>query len=146
MKYEISNIVRCPRAHVLKYLFEPEHRLKWQESLLSHKVISETLGEPGTVAQTMHQFGRIRADMIEITEANNLPDTVTVIYEAKSTKNRVDYTFSEMPDGSTRLTMKCEFRCYGFLWFLSSIAPGMIKKTTIREMKSFTEYAEKLVT
>lgn len=140
MQYTLSGTSECPRDTFIDYMFRPAHMRHWQKSLASHEYLEGTPTAVGCRARLVHKYGKRRVEMIEKIEEANLPNGMTVIYEAPRAWNRVIYRFSDTATGGTNWTMESEFRCTGMLRIISALLPGMFRRTSQKEMESLAAY------
>lgn len=142
MRYSESIDIAKPRGEVVALFDNPDNFCKWQDGLESFEPLDGASGAPGSRSRLVFQMGSRRIEMIETLEARNLPERFVAIYEADGMWNRNENRFEDL-GGSTRWTMECEFRPQSFmLKVLATLAPGMFRKQTAKNMAAFKSFAE----
>ncbi|WP_299730652.1 SRPBCC family protein [uncultured Tateyamaria sp.] len=142
MKYVLSGHCNCPPEDFLRFMFDPQHMLKWQKSLISHEVVGGEVPQQGARSAMTHRYGKRVINMTETVEVSDLPNGLTAVYEAPSAWNRVRYEFSRDRSGGTEWRLESEFRCTGVLRIMTILMPGMFRRTTAKEMEALKAYAE----
>jgi len=142
MTYTLEVSIARPRANVFELFENPNHWLKWQDSLVRWEALEGTPGHSGARAKLTHQFGRREIEMVETVESKHLPEEMTCIYTAPGAWNRVTHRFVEMGSHETRWIFDTEFRCTGVLRLMAFLRPGMFRNASLKDMTSFKTFAE----
>ena len=142
MKYSLELEIEAPRSRVVELYDDPENWPKWQESFVRSELIMGADREVGSKTKLVHKIGRRDTEIIETIEAKNLPEEIICTYEAKGTWNRVVSRFTEVNPERTRWIFESEFRCGGILRIMSMLMPGMFRKASLKEMRSFKKMAD----
>lgn len=142
MRYTLEMELPLLREKVVALFADPANFPEWQDSLVSYEPASGVPGQEGATAKMVHNFGSRRVEMKEIIESNNLPDELTVVYEAKGAWNRVVYRFVEKGPGETLWIFDTEFRCSGILRVMAFLMPGMFKKASLKDMRRFKNFVQ----
>lgn len=142
MKYTNTVDIALPRDEVVALFDDLDNYSAWQESLVSLEPLEGEPGQVGTRTRLNHKMGKREVTMVETVTARELPDAFTATYEAPGVWNQAINRFSEIEGGHTRWDLDSEFRCSGFMWVLTTFAPGMFKKQTQATMEAFKAFAE----
>lgn len=142
MKYTLELDIEAPRSRVTALFDDPENWPKWQAGFVSAEVIAGNARETGSQTRLVQKLATGNTEIVETIESRNLPQEITCTYQAKGAWNRVANRFEEISPTRTRWVFETEFRCTGILKLLSTLAPGMFRKASLKEMNSFKLFAE----
>jgi len=142
MKYTLELDIDVPRKNMIEYFDNPDNMAKWQPGFVKMEHVSGEPGEIGAKSKLYYKMGKREVEMIETITARNLPEEFCGTYEAKGVWNSVDNRFVEVGTHKTRWLFETEFKCSGFLRVMAFFMPGMFKKQSLENMKSFKEFAE----
>jgi len=143
MKYTTSVEINLPRKQAFELFTNSDRYSEWQESLVSQERLEGEPGKVGTRTRLLHKMSRREVEMLETITRRELPELLIATYEAKGVWNEAVNHFSEQGENQTTWLMDTEFRCSGFMWLLTTFAPGMFKKETQKTMDAFKAFAEK---
>ena len=142
MKYSNSLEIDVPRARVVVLVGDPDNYGAGQEGLVSHRRVKGESGQEGMQTILHHKMGKREIEMLETVTERALPESFPATYEAKGVWNQAINRFSELEGDRTLWVLETEFRCKGFMRFLTTIAPGMFKKQTQAAMEAFKAFVE----
>jgi hypothetical protein len=142
MRYTLELDIEAPRSKVVELFDNPENWPKWQEGFVSAEPIAGTAREVGSKIKIVQKMPTGSTEIIETMESRHLPEEVTCVYEAKGAWNRVANRFVEISPAQTRWVFETEFRCEGLLKILSLLAPGMFRRSSLKEMGRFKQFVE----
>ena len=143
MKYELQIDIEAPRSLVAE-LYRDDSRMRdWQPSLIERRLVSGAPDAKGSKYELEVQMGKRSITMTETVVESNLPESVSVVYEAKGVFNPVDSRFEELSADRTRWSFQSEFRCKGFIWLMTVLTPSAFKKESLKHMNSFKSFMEK---
>lgn len=137
MKYTTRIEINLPREQVVSLFTNSDRYSEWQESLVSQELLEGEPGEVGTRTRLHHKMGRRDVEMIETITRRELPDLFVATYETKGVWSEAVNHFREQEENLTTRVMGTEFRCSGFRWRLTTFAPGLFKKQTLKTKKAF---------
>lgn len=144
MRYPIEVIINAPRDKVVRLFTDPAHFAEWQPGLECYELVSGEQAQTGAKAELTTRAGNRLTGMTETVENNDLPDSISVVYETHGVWNRTINTFiADTPD-TTRLVSDNEFRFTGARKALA-LLEGSFKKESrdiAERFKAFVEAAE----
>ena len=142
MKYSKEIIIDLPREEVVKLFDSEENMYKWMEGLQSTEQLEGTPGQVGAKMKLSFKMGKREIDMVETITHRNLPEEFLGTYEAKGMWNEVRNHFKDEGD-KTRWVLETEFKPDSFmLKLMMTLAPGMFKKQTYKNMQAFKRFVE----
>lgn len=142
MKYSLELDLDLPRDRVVELFDDPNNLQKWQPTLISFELISGETRQVGAKSKLRYREGRDELEMVETITSRNPPDEFTGTYETKGVWNRVRNKFVEIGPDKTRWAFETEFRCSGFMRFVSLIVPSTFKSASLKNMHRFKAFAE----
>ena len=100
-------------------------------------------GSPGQVGAKSRIKYNVKAfELIETITVKNLPDEFSGTFEAKGMFNKINNYFTEEGPNKTTWTSVNEFVPSGFLKILAWLMPGSFKKSSMKYLSNFKEFAE----
>ena len=113
------------------------------QGLVSFEHLAGTPGTPGATSTVKCLQGKREIDIIETIEERVMPERFIAIYTTKGMWNRCEHYLEETSDGKTNWRQVNEFKCSGVMMrIMLALLPGMFRKETMRQMKSFKAFAE----
>ena len=140
-KYRTEVTINVPRERVLELFDSRENMYKWQEGLQSHEHLEGEPGQPGAKMKLVYDNNGRKIEMVETITTRNLTDVLSAVYESTNVWNLNESLFYEERD-QTRWVNDTEFRCKGFMRFMTIFMPGMFKRQTLKSMNDFKAFAE----
>jgi len=141
MRYTLEIVVDAPRERVVQLFTDPTHFVDWQPGLECYELVSGEQAQTGAKAELTTRAGNRLTGMTEVIESNELPDSLTAIYESHGVWNRNANSFvAESPD-STRWISDNEFRFTGARKALA-LLEGSFKKESFDIMERFKAFVE----
>jgi uncharacterized membrane protein len=141
MKYTCEILIDLPRDHVLQHFENLEAMSKWQTGFISLEHVSGEPGQQGAVSTLRYEMNGRKIEMTETITSRNLPDEMSMTYEAKGVVNYIRNLFSEA-GGQTRWVAENEFQLSGFMAVMGFFGKGQFIKQTQNDMERFKVYAE----
>lgn len=144
MKFSCSVDINLPQKQVIELWENPDNLMKWQEGLLSFEHLSGEKGQVGTKSKMVYQSGKRQFDLIETILENNLPNSFTGEYTAKTMVNTMHNVFTPLDDNKTNWTANIEYSQFnGFLpKMMGLFMGGLFKKQTQKWLDRFKNFAE----
>ena len=143
MKYELQIDIEASRELVADLYRDVSRMREWQPNLIERKLVSGAPDAKGSKCELEVQMGKRSISMTETVVESNLPESFSVVYEAKGVFNPVDSRFEELSPDRTRWLFQSEFRCKGFIWLMTVLMPSAFKKESLKHMNSFKSFVEK---
>jgi len=109
MKYEISILINEKKDRVAELYVDKELMHLWEQGLNRVDSYQGTLYETGSRGALVFMFNQKEMSMKVSVENNNLPESLTVIYEVPGAWNRFVVSFEET-QGITLCNIESEFR------------------------------------
>lgn len=143
MKYSICEIINKPLEDVVAK-FDNEDGLKhWMRGLQSIEHIEGDKGKAGAVSIVKFDMGKRKFEMKETILENNLPETMSMTYDAPGVHNIVVNKFKKIDESSTEYVTEQEFKFKSFaMKFFGWVMPGAFKKQSKIYMDDFKNYVE----
>jgi hypothetical protein len=94
MRYQCDVLIKDELPRVTTLFFDADHRLKWQTNLKTVTPLENNEGFILTFSDGDNTY-----DMLETIRDNNLPQSITTIYEVKGVYNECKHTFEQKEDG-----------------------------------------------
>lgn len=142
MRYTLEITINAPRDKVVELFTDPEHFVDWQPGLECYELVSGQNRQPGAVAELTTRAGNRVTGMTETIESNELPDTITTVYETHGVWNRNIDAFVAKSADTTLWISDSEFRFTGARKALA-LLEGSFKKESFDTMESFKAFVER---
>jgi hypothetical protein len=142
MQYTTELIIDLPRARVIELLDSLENLRQWHSGLQRYEHLDGEPGQPGARTKLIYDEGGRAVEMVQTIVERDLPDSLTVTYEAGTLYNRVVHRFTEEGPDRTRWQTENEFKLKGLPAVLGFLIRGAFPDQTLREMTRFKEFAE----
>jgi len=142
MKYSTSIEINLPREKVINAFDNQANNSKWMEGLESAEVLSGTPNQEGAKTRLNFNMGKRKIEMIETVKDRNLPDSITMTYQAQGVFNIVKNKFIAVDNHKTRYETENEFQFKGFMKLVGLLMPGSFKKQSIKYLNDFKNFVE----
>jgi carbon monoxide dehydrogenase subunit G len=143
MKYVVDIKIQKPIEQVIR-LFEDSEKMKeWMKGLQSFEHLSGTPKEKGAKSKLVFLMGKRKVEMVETIIKYNLPEELSVSYEAKGVYNIVTNRFSVIDENTTLYITEQEFEMKGFMKLMLWLMPGAFKKQSVKYLLDFKAFVEK---
>jgi len=142
MKYEQALTIDLPRARVIELFESFENLREWHPGLQGYEQLEGEPGQPGSRTKLIYDEEGRAVEMVWTIVERDLPDSLTVTYEAGTLYNRVVHRFTEEGPDRTRWQTENEVKVKGLLAVLGFLMRGAFPKQTLRKMNRFKEFAE----
>ena len=142
MKYTTELTINLPRKRVIELFDNSENLKKWQMGLVRFEPMEGSPGKAGAKTRLVYQMGKREVVMEEEIIENALPDSIHFVFRSDGVENDNKSYFSSATKETTLWRQENEFNMKGFWGFIATIAPGMFKKQTLRDMNRFKDFAE----
>ncbi|MGJ8661498.1 MAG: SRPBCC family protein, partial [Bacteroidota bacterium] len=127
---------------VIALFSEQDNMKKWMKGLESFENVSGTPGEVGAKMNMKFKMGKRDIEMTETITAKNLPETISMEYNAKDVWNGVKNSFIKVADDKTKYITEHEFQFKGFMKIMGFLMPGAFKKQSMKYLIDFKRFAE----
>lgn len=143
MKYTSQVIIDKPIEEVVTLFSNPENMKEWQPGFVHMENISGTPNENGAISELTYHMGKRTVVMKETIVNNNLPEELSVIFEAPNVYNVQRNSFMSISEDKTKYISENEFRFSGVMKLFGWLMPGQFKKQTQKYLDLFKEFAER---
>lgn len=126
-------------------LWADESRLPdWQPGFVRQDHLAGKPGEPGARTRVVLEQNDRPMELIATVVENNLPDSMTVVYEHEHMTNTLVTRFESVDPGVTRYVAEVEYTMFnGFLpRIMAAMFPDMFRKQNQAWLERFREFAE----
>lgn len=142
MKYTIEIDIDLPRERVIELFDNPDNMQHWQPGFISFEHMEGTPGQVGAKSKINYNVKGRKFELIETITVKNLPDEFSGTFEAKGMFNKINNYFTEEGPNKTKWTSENEFIPKGFLKILAWLMPSSFKKSSMKYLTNFKEFAE----
>lgn len=142
MKYTVFTDINLPRDRVVELMDNPDNMSKWMDGLQSFEHLSGDPGKPGAKTKMFFQMGKRKIEMIETILENNLPEEISMTFDADKVHNIIRNRFEQLPNGNTRYYTDQTFEFKGFMKLFGFFMPGAFKKQSQKYLEDFKAFAE----
>jgi len=143
LAYTKEIIVNVTRDRAFEMFEDSDHYAEWQDGFQSMELVSGAFGTPGSTYKIMFDMNGRVMELDETLIERRVPEYIHLEFQAgKTVWNGMEYTFTDLGDGRTKIHIDCVFKCKGFVAVMAFFMPFMFKNQTQKYLDGFKAYAE----